>query len=83
MTFANEGAERNLLQRIDVVLHGLCQPLTVLQCRLAMGELSGEAVDMREAIAAALRECVRVNEAVGSMREMLRQAMKAEESQTW
>jgi hypothetical protein len=75
-----ERAGSNLLERIDVVLHGLCQPLTVLQCRLAMGELSGEAVDMRDAIGAALRECVRVNQAVGSMREMLQQAMKAEES---
>jgi cytochrome P450 len=68
------------MERIDSVLHGLCQPLTVLQCRLALGELSGEAVDMREAIEAALQECVRLNASVGAMREMLQQAMKAEES---
>ena len=77
---SEEAAGKNLIERIDCVLHALCQPLTVLQCRLAVGELSSEAVDMREAIGAALRECVRVNEAVGSMREMLQQAMKAEES---
>jgi hypothetical protein len=71
---------QSLVERIDVELHGLCQPLTVLQCRLAMGELSGEAVDMREAIESALRECTRLNAAVGAMREMLRQAMKDEES---
>ena len=76
----NERAGRNLMERIDSVLHGLCQPLTVLQCRLALGELSGEAVDMREAIGAALQECVRLNASVGAMREMLQQAMKAEES---
>lgn len=69
----------DLVERLDIVLHGLCQPLTVLQCRLAMGELSGDPVDMREAIKAALRECARLNAAVGSMREMLQQSMKVME----
>ncbi len=77
---AEERSGANLVERIDVVLHGLCQPLTVLQCRLAIGELSGEPGAMREAIGEALGECVRLNAAVGTMREMLRQAMKAEES---
>jgi hypothetical protein len=40
----------DLVERIDVALHGLCQPLTVLQCRLAMGDLLGEPDAMREAI---------------------------------
>ena len=52
-------------------LHELCQPLTVLQCRLAMGELIGSPEAMREAIAEALVECTRVNLAVSLMREML------------
>ena len=38
-----------LVERIDVALHGLCQPLTVLQCRLALGELVGTADALREA----------------------------------
>ena len=40
---------------MDVALHGLCQPLTVLQCRLAMGDLIGEPEAMREAIREGLR----------------------------
>ena len=58
---------------MDVALHGLCQPLTVLQCRLAMGELAGEPNAMREAIHEALQECARLNQTVGTMRAMLQQ----------
>jgi hypothetical protein len=63
----------DLLERIDMALHSLCQPLTVLQCRLAMGELIGEPDAMREAIREGLQECERMNRAVGTMREMLQQ----------
>jgi hypothetical protein len=63
----------DLLERIDMALHSLCQPLTVLQCRLAMGELIGEPEAMREAIREGLQECERMNRAVGAMREMLQQ----------
>ena len=63
----------DLLERIDMALHRLCQPLTVLQCRLAMGELIGEPDAMREAIREGLQECERMNRAVGAMREMLQQ----------
>ena len=65
----------DLVERIDVALHGLCQPLTVLQCRLAMGELLGEPDDMREAIRDGLQECARMNQRVGTMRAILRQVM--------
>lgn len=64
-----------LVERIDVALHGLCQPLTVLQCRLAMGELLGEPDAMREAIRDGMQECARMNQTVGTMQAMLRQAM--------
>ncbi|MCU1225794.1 MAG: hypothetical protein JWQ42_3887 [Edaphobacter sp.] len=77
---AEERDGADLVERIDVVLHGLCQPLTVLQCRLALGELSGEPRAMHEAICEALGECARLNAAVGKMREMLRQVMTAGES---
>jgi hypothetical protein len=66
-----------LVERIDVALHGLCQPLTVLQCRLAMGELIGEPEAMREAIREGLLECVRLNQTVGTMRTMLQEAMQS------
>ena len=70
-----------LVERIDVALHGLCQPLTVLQCRLAMGELIGEPEAMREAIREGLLECVRLNQTVGTMRTMLQQAMQSSEDE--
>jgi hypothetical protein len=64
----------SLVEQIDGLLHGFCQPLTVLQCRLALGELSGEPLEMRAAIGAALGECARLNEKVDAMREMLQAA---------
>ena len=57
---------------MELVLHGLCQPLTVLQCRLALGELAEEPFAMREAIHEALRECQRLNQSVGAMRAIVR-----------
>lgn len=69
------------MERIDVALHGLCQPLTVLQCRLAMGELIGEPEAMREAIREGLLECVRLNQTVGTMRMLLQQAMQSGEEE--
>lgn len=65
----------DLVEQIDVALHGLCQPLTVLQCRLAMGELIGEPDAMRDAIREALQECARMNRTVDVMREMLQRMM--------
>jgi hypothetical protein len=70
-----QSGQAALVERLDVALHGLCQPLTVLQCRLAMGELVGEPAAMREAIHDALRECKRLNQTVGTMRAMLQQMM--------
>jgi hypothetical protein len=68
-----------LVERMDVALHGLCQPLTVLQCRLAIGELIGEPEAMRDAIREALQECARLNQTVGTMRTMLQQMIADEE----
>jgi hypothetical protein len=65
----------DLVERMDVALHGLCQPLTVLQCRLAMGELNGDPDAMRDAIRDALVECSRLNKTVGTMRTMLQESM--------
>ena len=68
--------ETELVERIDMALHALCQPLTVLQCRLAMGELIGEPDAMRDAIREGLQECARLNRTVGTMRAMLQQAIE-------
>jgi hypothetical protein len=73
-----EHLDTDLAEQIDVALHGLCQPLTVLQCRLALGELNGEPEAMREAISVALGECARLNTAVRAMREMLQQRIEME-----
>jgi hypothetical protein len=64
---------------MDVALHGLCQPLTVLQCRLALGQLIGEPEAMREAIREGLRECARLNKTVGTMRTMLQEMIADED----
>ena len=66
--------KESLVEQMDGLLHAFCQPLTVLQCRLALGELSAEPSAMREAIRQALGECARLNEGVGAMREMLQMA---------
>jgi hypothetical protein len=72
--------ESGVAERLDVALHALCQPLTVLQCRLALGELIGEPEAMREAIHEALLECGRLNETVGVMRATLQQAMQRDQN---
>jgi hypothetical protein len=69
-------SQAELAVRMDDALHGLCQPLTVLQCRLAMGELIGGQDAMRTAISEALAECTRVNLAVTLMREMLQHELQ-------
>jgi hypothetical protein len=71
----HETGRADLVERLDVALHDLCQPLTVLQCRLAMGELIGEPDVLLEAVREGLKECVRLNETVGTMRTMLQQMM--------
>jgi hypothetical protein len=70
-----QAGRMDVVERIDVALHALCQPLTVLQCRLAMGDLIGEPDAMREAIREGLQECARMNQTVGTMRAMLQLEM--------
>ncbi|MEO6909363.1 MAG: hypothetical protein ABI158_00365 [Edaphobacter sp.] len=76
-----EQVQTGLAERMDEALHGLCQPLTVLQCRLAMGELIGGQDAMREAIAEALIECTRVNLAIGLMREILQHELQMDRNE--
>jgi hypothetical protein len=78
---AEEKSDKALLESIDIALHALCQPLTVLQCRLAMGELIGEPEAMREAIHEGLLECARLNETVGAMRTTLQELMQRNEDE--
>ncbi len=79
---SEQAGSADLIERMDMALHGLCQPLTVLQCRLAMGELIGEPDAMREAIREGLLECARMNRTVGTMREMLQKVLVDSEERT-
>src|ERR1700679_3529901 len=51
-------------ERMVAALHGLCRPVTVLESRLAIGELIGEPEAMRDAIRESLQECARLNQTV-------------------
>jgi hypothetical protein len=46
-----------------------------------MGQIIGKPDAMREAIREGLSECARLNDVVGTMREMLQQAVNAGESE--
>ena len=50
------------LRQISDALHDLCQPLTVLQCRLEVGRLMGTP------------DCYRLMNTVEAMREIVRRA---------
>jgi hypothetical protein len=64
------------MARLGGALHDLCQPLTTLQCTLELAGMTGSAEACRQAIDAALLECARLAEAVGSMRQIVRAGMQ-------
>jgi hypothetical protein len=68
------------LDRISKALHDLCQPLTTLQCRLEIAQLSKTPEDYRDAVKLGLVECDRLIEGVGLMREIVRTARSAEQA---
>jgi hypothetical protein len=61
----------DVLRELDKELHDLCQPLTVLQCRLEYGVMCGDAEALKEAVEGGLLETVRMFERIGLMREHL------------
>ena len=66
------------MDQMDQVLHDLCQPLTTLRCRLELAGLIGTVEAYREAVESGLAECVRLVEAVESMREIVGASRQAE-----
>lgn len=58
---------------VGVVLHDMCQPLTVLRCKLELGLLFGEPAAMREALQDSLEACVRLTGTVDRMRNLVEQ----------
>jgi hypothetical protein len=60
---------------IEVALHDLCQPLTVLQCKLELGLLKGGEEATHAAVLDGLKECKRLNAVVLTMRELIQQRL--------
>lgn len=58
-----------LLHEIEEELHDLCQPLTVLRCRLDVGKSDGSPQGLRDAVDGALDETTRLMESIRRMRE--------------
>jgi hypothetical protein len=63
---------------MEAVLHDLCQPLTILQCKLELGLLKGDQEAAHAAMTDGLRECTRLTAAVNAMRDLMRR-MKLED----
>ena len=59
------------LREIEIQLHDLCQPVTVLQCRLELAQLSGAPQDLGEAVTGALDDTRRILLSVRDLRERL------------
>lgn len=60
---------------MEVALHDLCQPLTVLQCKLELGLMKGGEEATQAAVIDGLRECKRLNAAVAMMRNLMEQRL--------
>jgi signal transduction histidine kinase len=59
------------LEQSNLELHDLCQPLTVLQCRLEMGKMLGHSEAYEEAVNGSLEETNRMFKIISSMRHRL------------
>jgi hypothetical protein len=77
--FAISRPNTSEMARISMALHDLCQPLTTLQCRLELADLVGTPEACRDAVKGGLVECMRLSEAVSSMREAVRAAARHRE----
>lgn len=73
---ASAQVQADVILGIEGALHELCQPLTVLRCKLELGMLKGGPEAMHEAMVDGVQECRRLNTAVETMRELVRQAME-------
>ncbi len=79
MTQAIE-SEGDLLTRAARALHEMCQPLTVLQCRLEIDLMEADlGTSVTQTVADCLRECDRLNASVFAMRTLLQGAMAEEQ----
>ncbi len=92
MGAADAGTARRdpLLRAMESELHGLCQPLTTLQCRLELGQMCADEASLMEAVEGALVETAKLFQGIGAMRERLlremgctTEAVKADEDRPW
>ncbi|MDE3106326.1 MAG: hypothetical protein KGK08_14240 [Acidobacteriota bacterium] len=60
---------------IESVLHDMCQPLTVLRCRLELAVLRDDVATMQSAMQESIRECRRLNASVEAMRELVQASL--------
>ena len=69
----------DLLAQIAHSLHEMCQPLTVLQCRLEIDLMESEqGPSLTRMSAECLQDCERLNARVHAMRALVQRAMAAE-----
>jgi hypothetical protein len=59
------------MRQVGAALHDLCQPLTILRCRLELAGLTGTPEAYREAVSRGMAECERLVKVVDSMREIV------------
>jgi signal transduction histidine kinase len=62
--------------RIEQALHDLCQPLTVLQCKLELSLLHGGEEAVHAAVRDGLHECRRLNATVMAIRDLVRRELE-------
>ncbi len=55
--------------KLEHEIHDLCQPITTLQCRLELAQISGDEPDIRSAIEGGLEDCLAIFACVASLRE--------------
>ncbi len=77
------GSNRRQMKQLSAELHELCQPLTTLQCTLEMAALTDTHEAYREAMETGLAECRRMVALVESMREILHEAVREAEAETF
>jgi len=63
--------KQGFLEELEKELHDLCQPLTALQCRLELGQMSADEQSLMETVEGALIETERLFQGVESMRARL------------
>jgi signal transduction histidine kinase len=66
----------DVIRGIESALHEMCQPLTVLRCRLELAGLDGSLDAMRDAIVDSVQQCARLNATVETIRDLVIQAME-------